>query len=893
MVATFLGLAMVPFVVSLAMLFFLARHDVQKIRAEGLVQEARLLSELLSTRVEGIAQTAAGLASLPEVRAHLAGQGPQPRAVLSTVRRLMPGIQTVQLVPADTPEGASPVGPGAGAVIWTEDDHLVIRAPVTDLHGEWVGTLALVMGLDRLRRDVEWFRSGPAGRAVLFGDGDKVLAAPEGVPVPPLTESPEGWVTFEADGRSYVAGLAPVSVGPSRTGWFVAVVQPTADLLAPFYFVARQIGLLLLVLVVAVVALAWRMAGQFIRPILRIRDGAEIVSRINLNHRIDVHTGDELEELADAFNRMAQTLSNSYHELEARIGETTRHLQEERNRLATVLRTMREGLVVANLAGDVVLMNPRARALLDRGPGSAIGGPLTRILPADRVSFYLRRLRRKWDEGREALEEVVFPLADGPLLRGTLAVVPGPGGEFAGFLLVFREAVLSPEERRADETLRQMPELLKGPVATAGALVEALGRHPDMGEGKRGAFQEALAQELERLAERVRAAEEAAALVSGARWEMVPADPRKLLEEAVSLVPGAYVDLQQAGDGVPRVLVEPFVWVTAVATALRWLGERVSGWNPVYATIEVTDDAVVTVFRMEGVPELETRELERLEVRAEGEAPTTLGEAVRQNRGELWLRRVDGAVEICLGLERAALVMGEDAEPGILDEQPEFYDFDLFLPHPTVEGESLLSTPLSELEYVVLDTETTGLRPSQGDRIVSLSAVRIRGGKVVAGSVFHTLVNPGRPIPPESVKFHGIDDEAVKDAPSLAEVLPRFYEFVGKAVLVAHNAAFDKKFLDLGAREAGLAELDNPILDTLFLSYGVHKDFEGHNLDAIAARLGVAVEARHTSLGDARTTAAVFLKLIPLLERRGVRTLADAKAFCDRMLLLRWQSSRF
>ncbi len=893
MVATFLGLAMVPFIVSLAMLFFVARHDVQTIRAEGLVQESRLLSELLSTRIEGMAQTAAGLASLPEVREHLAGRGPQPLSVLSTVRRLMPGIQTVQLVPTDTPEGASPVGPGAGAVIWTEDDQLVIRAPVTDIHGEWVGTLALVMGLDRLRRDVEWFRSGPAGRAVLFGEGGKVLAAPEGVPVPPLTETPEGWITFEAHGRQYVAGLAPVSVGPSRTGWFVAVVQPTAELLAPFYFVARQIGLLLLVLVVAVIALAWRMAGQFLRPILRIRDGAEIVSRINLNHRIDVQTGDELEDLADAFNRMAETLSNSYRELEARIGETTRHLQEERNRLATVLRTMREGLVVANLAGDVVLMNPRARALLDRGPGSAIGTPLSRILPTDRVSFYLRRLRRKWDEGREALEEVVFPLADGPLLRGTLAVVPGPGGEFAGFLLVFREAVLSPEERRADETLRQMPELLKGPVATAGALVEALGRHPDMGERKRGAFHEALTQELERLAERVRAAEEAAALVSGARWEMVPADPGQLLEEAVSLVPGAYVDLQQAGDGVPRVLVEPFVWVTAVATALRWLGERVSGWSPVRATIEVTDDAVVTVFRMEGVPELETRELESLEVRPEGEAPLTLGQAVRQNRGELWLRRVDGALEICLGLERAALVVGEEAEPGILDEQPEFYDFDLFLPHPTVEGENLLSTPLSELEYVVLDTETTGLRPSQGDRIVSLSAVRIRGGKVVSGSVFHTLVNPGRPIPPESIKFHGIDDEAVKDAPSLAEVLPRFYEFVGNAVLVAHNAAFDKKFLDLGAREAGLAELDNPILDTLFLSYGVHKDFEGHNLDAIAARLGVVVENRHTSLGDARTTAAVFLKLLPLLERRGVRTLADAKVFCDRMLLLRWQSSRF
>jgi len=79
----------------------------------------------------------------------------------------------------------------------------------------------------------------------------------------------------------------------------------------------------------------------------------------------------------------------------------------------------------------------------------------------------------------------------------------------------------------------------------------------------------------------------------------------------------------------------------------------------------------------------------------------------------------------------------------------------------------------------------------------------------------------------------------------------------------------------------------------LFLSYGIHRDFDGHNLDAIAERLGVTVEGRHTSLGGARATAEVFLKLIRLLAPRGIATLGDAKAFCDRMLLLRWQTARF
>ncbi|MFZ2947855.1 MAG: exonuclease domain-containing protein [Desulfuromonadaceae bacterium] len=92
---------------------------------------------------------------------------------------------------------------------------------------------------------------------------------------------------------------------------------------------------------------------------------------------------------------------------------------------------------------------------------------------------------------------------------------------------------------------------------------------------------------------------------------------------------------------------------------------------------------------------------------------------------------------------------------------------------------------------------------------------------------------------------------------------------------------------------AGQPVIDNPILDTLFLSYGIHEGTEGHGLDAIAERMGIVIEERHTSLGDARATAQVFLCLISLLPGRGVRPLADAKAFCDRHLLLRWQSSKF
>ena len=112
-------------------------------------------------------------------------------------------------------------------------------------------------------------------------------------------------------------------------------------------------------------------------------------------------------------------------------------------------------------------------------------------------------------------------------------------------------------------------------------------------------------------------------------------------------------------------------------------------------------------------------------------------------------------------------------------------------------------------------------------------------------------------------------------------------------MLVAHNAAFDKKFLEIVANKFQLPPLENPILDTLFLSYGIHKEFEGHNLDALAERMGIEVQGRHTSMGDALATAKIFLRLLSLLGSRDIHTLGDAKGFCDRMLLLRWQANRF
>jgi DNA polymerase III subunit epsilon len=198
------------------------------------------------------------------------------------------------------------------------------------------------------------------------------------------------------------------------------------------------------------------------------------------------------------------------------------------------------------------------------------------------------------------------------------------------------------------------------------------------------------------------------------------------------------------------------------------------------------------------------------------------------------------------------------------------YDFALLAPERT---DRLAEARLDRLTYVVFDTETTGLMPERGDEIVQIAAVRIVNGRRAEGEVFDTLVNPGRAIPRASTEVHGITDAMVADAPGIEEVARQFHKFAEGAVLIAHNAPFDMAFLRRVEARLGLA-FDMAVLDTVLLSAVVFGQHEVHSLDALSHRLGITIpeEARHTALGDTLATAEAFLKLVPMLEGRGLAT---------------------
>ncbi len=201
--------------------------------------------------------------------------------------------------------------------------------------------------------------------------------------------------------------------------------------------------------------------------------------------------------------------------------------------------------------------------------------------------------------------------------------------------------------------------------------------------------------------------------------------------------------------------------------------------------------------------------------------------------------------------------------------RPLTFDFDLLDRAP---APALAETPLRDLCFAVFDTETTGLLPHK-DEIVQIAARRIFGGRLVEGEVLDMLVDPGRPIPPAATKVHGISDFMVAGKPDPDAAARAFHHFCEDAVIVAHNAPFDMAFLRRRSAQNGLT-WDHSILDTVLLSAVLFGAAAPHTLDAICERLDVTIpaRARHTALGDAEATARVLLRMLPMLEARGLDT---------------------
>lgn len=199
------------------------------------------------------------------------------------------------------------------------------------------------------------------------------------------------------------------------------------------------------------------------------------------------------------------------------------------------------------------------------------------------------------------------------------------------------------------------------------------------------------------------------------------------------------------------------------------------------------------------------------------------------------------------------------------------YGVECYLLDDNVEIVTNMDDKSLDDSFVVFDIETTGLQ-SKKDRITEIGAVKVCKGEII--DTYNTFINPEVPIPTKITELTGITDDMVKNAPTIEEELPKFLEFVGDCIFVAHNADFDMGFIKHNAKKLNI-ELKNPILDTLELSRALLPQLKKHKLNIICEHLGVSLENHHRAVDDAKATAEVFIKFIEMLKERNIFTISD------------------
>lgn len=166
------------------------------------------------------------------------------------------------------------------------------------------------------------------------------------------------------------------------------------------------------------------------------------------------------------------------------------------------------------------------------------------------------------------------------------------------------------------------------------------------------------------------------------------------------------------------------------------------------------------------------------------------------------------------------------------------------------------------MREIIFDTETTGLSPEDGHRVVEIGCVEV-DNRLPTGKTFHTYVDPERPVPKEAYDIHGLSSEFLAKQPKFHEIAQDFLNFIGSSKLIAHNAAFDSNFINFELNRIGLLEFDsNRIIDTVRMA---REKFPGSSvsLDALCKRFNINATERikHGALIDASLLAEVYLEL--------------------------------
>ena len=692
------------------------------------------------------------------------------------------------------------------------------------------------------------------------------------------------WLAAAYAGSLALIAVAVLIVGAGHPEQDEAVLRRVLDERAPVLFF---LAALLLVPLGTVVG--W-IVKRYVIAVRSVSEQTRVVLA-NPGYRVTPAGAPEMAELAAEINRLAGEHEALRRDLDTRIAEAGAKLAEERNRLAALMSELAEGVLVCNAEGRILLYNGQARALFAAGAAGAgdalvgLGRSVFALIDRQQIAHALEKLERKLIPG-DAPPTTRFVTATpaGRLLKVRAAPFVGSGGAVAGVVLALEDVTALLEQEASRRALLQaLAADARAPVANIRAAAENLSAFPDMEESRREHFVAIVADESRALSHKLNEALREYADALKARLALEDIRAIDLLEVArlrVESSLGIVASFDAVDEGL-WIRVDSFAFVQALAFLAGRLSEDYGVRELRFAARAAGGHAELDIGwsgAIVGSDALSLWEGEPMQIGTE-RSPLTLRDVLERHGGEVWIQRsgVGGArsahFRFLLPAGKAPERVRARGAAAPTESRPEYYDFDLF--RESGLSLALHDRRLSDLSYTAFDTETTGLEPSAGDEIISIGAVRIVNGRLLKSEVYEQLVNPRRALNRDSARIHGITAAELETQPPIERVLPAYHRFCEDTVLVAHNAAFDMRFLELKEASTGV-RFTQPVLDTLLLSAVVHPSQDDHKLEAIADRLGVNVIGRHTALGDALLTGEIFLKLLPLLADRGVTTLGEA-----------------
>ncbi len=643
------------------------------------------------------------------------------------------------------------------------------------------------------------------------------------------------------------------------------------------------------------VAVLHKLFKQYVEGLLRMAETLRLMLGANRNFRVAPEGPPEVQQLAQAANDLAQQRDVLMDDVDAQIATAKASVEEEKNRLAALMSELAQAVVVCNLDGRILLYNNRARLqfkALSQGPTSVAGGALIglgrsifSILEKNQVEHAREVIRQRLTAGKTAIANFVTTTRGGQLLRVQMVPVLSAAGEegeaaMSGYVLTVENITRSIElEARRDQVLHSLTEGSRAAIGNIRAAVANLIDYPDMEPELRERFVKVVDDEAAKMSRSLDQTMNEFSDSMKTRWPLedilgidIVAAAQRRIEDKLKL------PIKTEG-------LDDALWVKAdsfsLVFALLFLASRLQDhYDPRELRFRLSSNGrlayldLIWAGQAMSSETFYTWEMETMHVGGET-SPLSVRDVIDRHGGEIWYEREKAAHRAFF---RFVLPV---ATPELDNEQeertrgkgrPEYYDFDLF----KFEDKSIdLDRKLSELTYTVFDTETTGLEPSKGDEIIQIGAARIVNNRLLRQETFNQIVDPEIPLKPESIPIHGITEDMVRGQPNIDAVLPAFHEFCEDTVLIAHNAAFDMRFLQLKEERTGI-RFTQPVLDTLLLSAVVHPNQESHKLDVILERLGITIGTRHNALEDALATGEVFLKLVKLLEEKDIVTVRQA-----------------